>query len=364
MESSFKQNSFSRSMANDLKMGAYYTNLDHCRRIGNILEFPDGDEVCVIEPSIGDGTAVLAVTGKKEKESNFKIFGVELNSNTYEEIKNNELLDFIRNADFLNGVKISHNVFSFCFANPPYGELQDEKERLETKFVEKLHHYMMPGGILALVIPYYVLKDDSFLKVYFARFNPLATFRFDDDIYSQFQQIVVIGAKRNSIGYMRNWYDLYYEQISEKEKLAYLPAVDEEIKTRIKVMPSYEKDIEYFTTLAFDSKAAGEELINSTLYSIVIGKAFVPPFNATKLGRPPVPLKKDLLYLCAISGGGQGLVGSEESTDLHLQRGSVKTVVDREVVTNGDGSSELIETTRARVCLNVIQNDGTITVLE
>lgn len=365
MENAFKQNSFSRSMANDFKMGAYYTNLDHCKRIGNLFNFPENEEVCVLEPSIGDGSAVLSVTGKKSKESNINIFGVELNTGTFDNIKDNEYFNYLLNADFLNGVKISHNVFSFCFANPPYGVMQDEKTRLETKFVEKIYHYLTSDGILALIIPYYVLTDDAFLKVFFARFNPIATFRFDDDVYKQFQQIVVIGMKRkNGIGYMKQWLERYQDIISEKDKLAYLPSLDAKLDNRINVMPSQEKNVEYFTTLAFDSKAAAEQLTYSNLYSVMSGKLFLPSYCPTELGRPPVPLKKDLLYLCAISGGGQGMVGAEETHDLHLQRGVVKTVKEHEVVQTPDGGEELIEKTSSKICLNIIQNDGTISVLE
>jgi hypothetical protein len=339
-------------------MGAYYTDVDHCKRIGNLFAFPD-EEVCVLEPSIGDAEAVLAVTGRRTNE-NIKIFGVELNPITCDELEEEKKVDFLLNADFLNGIRVSHNVFSFCFSNPPYGLAQDEHKRLETLFVDKMAYYITAKGILALVIPYYVLTDDNFARTFFKWFQPLAEFRFDDEVYSQFKQIVVIGMKRNSIGYLRSNYDEYMQRIDNIEKLPYLPAANDEV-TRIRVLPSSEEKIEYFTTLAFDSSRAAEYLKTSPLYNVMKDKIFVPKYNATELGRPPVPLKKDLLYLCAISGGGQGLVGSEENKDLHLQRGVVKTMTMEEASPDGD---EVIEKTYAKVYLNVIQNDGTITVFE
>lgn len=355
----FKQNNFSRSLANDQKMGAYYTDFRHCLRIGNLFEFPEEDEVCVLEPSIGDAEAVFAVTGKRNR-TNIKIFGVEINPVTCEKLEENKEVDYLLNADFLNGIKISHNVFSFCFANPPYGMAQDEKKRLETQFVDKLANYMCVDGILALVIPYYVLVDDGFLRTFFKWFQPLAEFRFDDDVYQQFKQIVVIGMKRKAIGYLRSTYDEYLLRINDIGKLPYLPAANETVQ-RIKVMPSSEDKIEFFTTLEFDAKRAVEYLRYSPLYNMMVDRIFVPSYNATELGNPPVPLKKDLLYLCAISGGGQGLVGSEDNKDLHLQRGVVKNVKVEEVSEDG---KEITEKTYAKVCLNIIENDGTITVLE
>lgn len=40
MEKIKKQSEFSRARHNEAKMGAYYTDSGHCRRIGKFLEFP------------------------------------------------------------------------------------------------------------------------------------------------------------------------------------------------------------------------------------------------------------------------------------------------------------------------------------
>jgi len=355
----FMQSSFSRSLANDLKMGAYYTDLNHSRRIGNLFRFPD-EEVCVLEPCIGDAEAVLAVTGKKDNPK-IKIFGVEINPVTCEDLEEQQKVDYLLNADFLNGVKISHNVFSFCFANPPYGVANDEKKRLETLFVNKIANYIATDGILALVIPYYVLTDENFLKTFYKWFQPIAEFRFDDEVYKYFKQICVIGLKRKSIGYLRSELNDYYSRIDSIDKLPYLPSLDDKEIKKINVLPSYEEKIEYFTTVEFNPSLAAEYLSRSPLYKAMLDKVFVKKYTATELGRPPVPLKKDLLYLVAISGGGQGLVGNEENGDLHLQRGVVKTVVTTE--TSPD-NKEIIEKTRSKISLNIIENDGSVIVLE
>lgn len=362
----FKQSSFSRSLVNDYKMGAYYTDLEHCKRIGNLLSFPEEEEVCILEPSIGDGQALLAITGKTmETGMNKIICGVELNSKTYESIKGNTLFNYLINEDFLNGVKISNGSFSFCFSNPPYGQIQDGKERYETKFVEKIYHKLCAAGILVLVIPFYTLNDDSFLKPFFARFNPIATYRFDDNVYKQFQQVVVIAQKRlNGIGYMSPWLVKYKELIAEKEMLAYLPMIGDTIEKRIQINTSIERNIEYFTTLAFDAESAAVQLSASNLYKAVSDKISVPIYSSVDIGQPPVPLSTDLLYLCAVSGGGQGLAGNVENNDLHLQRGVAKVVKETKVVTKEDGATELIENSFTKICINVIQNDGEISVLE
>lgn len=359
MSKVFKQSSFSRSQANERKMGAYYTDVMHCRRIGQLFQWPE-DEVCVLEPSIGDATAVEEILLQCPSPT---LFGVELNHETAENLEKSGKVDHLLEADFLKGVKITHKAFSFCFSNPPYGMDQDEKERLERKFVEKTFSYMANGGIYVLVVPYYVLTDEAFLKSYFHRFKPIATYRFDEAVYKQFKQIVVIGSRRESIGSFVSDREEYMQSIDSLEKLPFLPGMEEEIDEPISVSASDSNNIEHFTTLVFDFKKAGTFLKQSSLYE-KIAEARISPYTVTEIGNPPVELKKDQLYLCAISGGGQGKCGCEEDGDLHLQRGEAKVIVEKNVERDEKGNHVMKEVTRTRTVLNIIENDGRITCLE
>ena len=56
---------FSRTVANEARLGAYYTDVSHCRSMSGLFKFPEGEKVCVLEPSIGDGAAAIAVTGRE-----------------------------------------------------------------------------------------------------------------------------------------------------------------------------------------------------------------------------------------------------------------------------------------------------------
>lgn len=355
-----RQNNFSRALANESKLGAYYTDRDHAERIGKLFDFPE--KFCVLEPSIGDGSAVREVLAGAPEGST--LFGVELNEETVADLQERGVCDYLLQADFLKGVKISNKAFSFCFSNPPYGMDPDAGKRLEQQFVEKTFGYIAAGGIYALVIPYYVLADERFSKCFAARFAPLAAYRFDDAVYQQFKQIVVIGRRRESLGYLRTEYENWYSSVNALEKLPYLPKEGAAPEERIAVPESSADDVEYFTSLKFDFQKAGEQLEGSPIYDVV-GKFRIKPYTATEIGQPPVPLKKDLLYLCAVSGGGQGLVGSEQDGDLHLQRGEAKIVKDMRAEADGDGKRpSLVEASRTKIVLNIIENDGTITSLE
>lgn len=353
----FKQSDFSRTRGNDAKMGAFYTDLGMCRRMRNVLKFPE-EEVCVLEPSIGDAEAVLEVTRDAPA---CKIFGVELNAETFEELQRKDKVDYLLNADFLEGVEITNSAFSFCFANPPYGQIQDTGERYEKKFLEKMVRYLSIDSVLVLVIPHYVLTEEKFLKFFFSRFAPYATYRFDDAVYAQFKQIVVFAKRRKTSGYLREWLDRYYETIREVEGLPYLPT--EPIDEPLEVVPSSDAGIELFTTRQFDAAKAARALTGSTLYK-QMEDYFIQPYEAIEIGHPPVPLSTSQAYLTAVSGGGQGLVGSAENRDKHLQRGVVKVVVEQNVTTDWDtGVQVLTESSHSVISLNVLENDGTITVL-
>ena len=348
----FTQNTFSNNVGNDARMGAFYTDPKHCERIGRLFKWPK-KEVCVLEPAIGDGVAVDFVTKNLVEK---KIFAVELNKETYEKVKNK--YEYVLNADFLTGVKISHKSFSFVFSNPPYGVLENNGTlRKETAFLEKLYPYMKTNGILVYVISYPTLTNLHFLQKFMARFIPIATFRFDDDIYQHFKQIVVIAMKREQIGYMKHWLQDYSSSIDTLEKLPYLPTLEDEISTPIPVPESYEKEILYFTTLEFDTKSARTSLEKNILYNEMEHMITVPSYKATELGRPAIPLPKDLLYLCAVSGGGQGLVGSIENNDFHLQRGVVKIIKDNVVQKGEKGGTVLLETSKSKVSINLIEQD-------
>lgn len=66
------------------------------------------------------------------------------------------------------------------------------------------------------------------------------------------------------------------------------------------------------------------------------------------------------MYLMAISGAGQGRVGTEEAGDLHLQRGVVTNVEESEISQDTDG--RMVETVQrfTRINFRIIENDGNI----
>lgn len=356
-----KQSDFSRTKANDAKMGAYYTDVGHCASIGRFLQFPEDGEVCCLEPSIGDGKAVLAVTGKdREERPNIKIFGVELNEDTHRDVSRNKDIHICLKADFTTDVTISQSSFSFLFMNPPYGT-QENGERYELVFLRKAMTYLSKGAVAVVVVARYMAEQREFLKEWCGCFSTEHLYRFREKEYERFQQVVLIGRKKERSEKTQEEEDHLYEMVSDKEKIPVLP--EDYSGKRLMVPKSHEMNIGEFMTRVFHVEEAAQFLTGSPLQELAKERIRVSPYIINNLGRPPIIPSEGQMYLLAVSGAGQGLVGSEENGDLHLQRGVSKIATRSEYVEDEDGAMKEVVTSFPKISFNLIESDGTIQTL-
>lgn len=351
-----KQTSFKRTLYNDQKLGAYYTDVKHAERLGAMFSLTG--ETCILEPSVGDGSAVKAFMDAAEKEKDVFLFGVELNSLTYEEVK--DKLHFALNADFLKGVRITPKAFSLCFSNPPYGTAEDGT-RYETEFIKKMYSYIAVGGYLVLIVPRAAITDMEFSRDYAARFETKAVYKFDPVEYEKYHQYALIATRRRAIGVVREELQKLRAEI-EEDNFPYIPQKGTYSGKKFTVPESKESDIVLFTEVKFDFAKAAESLKKSPLFDKT-KNAMVKPYVSMKVGDPVLPLKKDHLYLSSIAGAGEGVAGSEKSRDLHLQRGTVN--VEQHVsVEEKNGVMVEIVTSRSVPAINIIDNHGHIITLK
>lgn len=359
-----KECAFFQSAKNIQKNGAYYTDLGHARRIGYLFDFDSADEISVLEASAGDGEALLAVTGKLEKgRRHMKLFLVELSEETVKgRLEGREEFDYVLNADFLDGVKISNSKFTFAFANWPYGVSKDGKSRMETKFLEKECNYLATGAYLAMVVPKAALEDGEFRRKLLANYEVCGLWRFDDEVYREFRQFAVVGRKKPVSGYRKELLEAFEAKLQDYGNIPYLPETDGEQGEKFVVKKSCEKDIVYFTKKVFNPIDFLQHIQKSALFTSarVTNDIFIPHYSADRELRPLLPLTKDMSYICAVQGQGEGLCGSAGNKDLHLQRGSV--TVSRKMSLEGEeGRKYVCEKTRSQVRQIVIENNGRVT---
>lgn len=357
-----KQSEFTRMKFNDAKMGAYYTDVGHCNSISRFLQFPVDEEVCCLEPSIGNGQAVLAVTDKDLGErQNIKVFGVEINEDTYRNVSRNGDIHVCLKADFLNDVIISHSAFSFIFMNPPYG-MQEDGDRYELAFLKKALPYLSKGAVAVVVVARYMAEQKAFLAEWCSGFVTEHLYRFREKEYEKYQQVVLIGRKKGKSVRSEEEERRLYDMVSDKEKIPVLP--EDYSGSRVMVPKSCEMNISEFMTRVFHADEAAEFITASPLQEMAREKAKVPQYIINNLGRPPIIPSEGQMYLLAVSGAGQGLVGSEENGDLHLQRGVSKIATRSDYMQDEEGVMKEVVISFPKISFNLIESDGTIQSLQ
>lgn len=350
MNQESKISQFKQSLYNQSKKGAYYTDTYHAELISNLVQFPDNDtEFTVLEPSIGDGSAVRAFVGNR---SNAKIFGVELDRAAYEKLDSEKSIDYVINADFLEGVRITNNSFSCCFCNPPYGEYM--QQRYESLFLKKLHNYLKTDGLLVFIVPAILPHaDEKFCDNFTSMFNFLTAFRFHESEYRKYRQMVIIGTKKKNRIINSSMSASMFDMISDCDSLELLPENYE--GNKIKVVPSNEKDINIFSPTVIADEDVLTFMRKSSLYSKMdnykVGRIYDIP-------KPPISPKKDHALLLASTGYTQGEIGEEGQK--HLQRGTIVPCEKEYFEETEKGGVVKTVKQYTQTCFVILENNGQI----
>jgi len=342
---------FSRTVDNFANKGQYFTCPLHSKAIGQLFSWPE-DEVCILEPSIGDASALFSFL---DRRPNRTIFGVELDKAIYERHVESRDVDYILNADFLSGITISNNVFSLAFANPPYGDSQ-YNERYESIFMKRMFNYIKANGILVLIVPYYLFERDSnFASKFTNRYDVEAVYKFHEKEFKKYKQIVLIGRRKQALKEEEEAAKQLHNHVMDIDNVELLPMNHKGKK--ILIYSSASANISIFQTLNVNK----EEMIKSYKNGGLLGKTnILKKVSSSDTLTPPIPPKSGHLYLLGTIGFTSGPIGSEADNDLHLQRGKVKeeTITTTESGTN----SEVLEKKKTikTTSMVIIESSGNI----
>jgi len=328
----------------EIKMGYYPTPTSVVERIRSFLEFPD-ENANLLDPCCGEG---LALRGLKW-DAKATTYGIELDECRAEEAKNS--LDHVMKGNY-EDARITNNAFSCLFLNPPYDwGISDEEgnERKEKTFLRGTVRYLQPSGALVYIISQKRLSRDI-ARILSYRFEDLNVFRFPDDEYQAFRQIVLFGSKKNKAALN----DAEYERLSfvPDKELQEIPFSDEPMYN----LPS-SGPVHLFRSSMIDEGELEKEMGNSMLWKRIRENAQV---NDDTIRRPPLPLHKGHLGLLLANGCLDGVVG--EGDDRHVVRGKVEKVVNRYEEYEGDTLIER-EVESYRVSIKILKKDGDIITL-
>jgi len=350
-----EQSKFDRELYSNVKMQFYPTDNAEMRKLSKLFNFDDVEEACVLEPCIGDASAVLSFTNKVGNQNkHIKIFGVELNANMFEGLKDNSHIDYAIHSDFLHIRCNPKSAFSMVFCNPPYGgDMIDSKLRLEDTFLKDATSYLKIGGFLVWIVPVGLFEGSkNHLKLFSNRYEVLELFKFTEPEFSKFKQVVLIGKKKaiNSVDHEQE--QRLQNLLSQLEALPLIP-VDGD--GRYNLIKSSVDDVKIFAPSNFDYAQGLEYIKNSSLRTKLIRDSKVESFGIEG-ARPPI-MPNSSQFFTILSVGRANVAKIHGKNGALVQRGTLKHVVSDE---SSSDDKVITETSYSKASVCIIEASGNI----
>jgi hypothetical protein len=134
-------------LAAKVRCNYYPLPLGEAERIRNLMRLP-AEPFSALDPCAGEGIAFAAIT----RDSSARRYGIELDAYRAEQAA--PMLTKIVQGNCLE-THCPVESFSLLFENPPYDWAlsANTRERLEAVFLNHTFRWLIPGGVLLLVIP-------------------------------------------------------------------------------------------------------------------------------------------------------------------------------------------------------------------
>ncbi len=299
-----------RSVAR-LKMGYYPLPESEGVKLRNLLEF--SAPASVVDPCVGQGTALhLLTTGAEVRR-----YGVELDAERALTARFNGIETIQGNA--FDTVARSES-FSLLYLNPPYdSEIGSvANNRMERLFLEHTYRWLVPEGVLVLVIPFERLHDCAgILSSHFAR---LSVIRMMDEEAVRFRQIAVLGVRRNVRGALLEANRRQLQRVSPCGSFSELIPLEPGVCTPY-LIPSSAEAVLSYRGLPYD--LLEDQLPRSGAWKQAA--PFLLPREDAATGRPITPLHGGHVGLLCTAGLLNGVFGRGEERHIARWR-SVKHV--------------------------------------
>lgn len=334
-------------LMNHVRMGYYPTDPENIDHILRAIQFPEGVTTNLLDPCCGCGKALRQLaTG-----NNCYTYGVELDPCRAEEAQRR--LHRVGIGSFFHS-RISSEAFHLLFLNPPYLSVMTEgggKARHEKRFLVESIRYLMMGGLLIYIVPYYRLTEDV-CRILTDNFSDLSVWRFTDREFAKFRQITVLGVRKPR--------EDHSGDAGALERCACtpdrLPCLSQ-LPENCYALPAVPKQVEVFKGERFNEKELERQLCQSnSLQRLIRGKS---ELDSTQK-RPLLPLSIGQIGLVGGSGMINGLI---ECDTPHIIKGRIIKVkhTDREEKYGYDGShegAEIREVVSNKMVFNVLTPTG------
>ena len=262
-------------LMNNVKMGYFPTDTSHVKMIKSALKFPDCS-VNILDPCCGEGIALDVLTIGTESVT----YGTEIDESRGQEAESR--LDRVGFGSYFHS-RISHEAFHALFLNPPYLNVMGEggiKARSEKRFLVESIHHLMQDGILMYIIPYYRLTYDI-CRVLCDNFKDISVYRFLNDEFKKFNQIIVFGVKKKKEDGSEMAEKLsQYAMLPDK-----IPMIDT-LKPEMYALPDEPKTVDVFKGAKFNLGELQRQLAKSKSINLLFEKSKIDAIEK----RPLLPL--------------------------------------------------------------------------
>jgi hypothetical protein len=307
-----------------LKMGYYPLPESEGINLRALLSFPQ--PASVIDPCVGQGTALHLLTDDAE----VRRYGVELDAERAG-IASSRGIETIQGNAF-DAIAKSES-FSLLYLNPPYdSEIGSvANNRMERLFLDHTYRWLVPEGVLVLVIPFERLYDC--VGVLGSHFGRLSVLRMTDEESVRFRQIAVLGVRRNIRGTALEDNKRMLQSISPYGSYHALPELTPRSCAPYLVPPSGEASLSY-RGLPYDLL---EDLLpQSGAWRQTL--PFLMPHEDVATGRPITPLHGGHVGLLCTAGLLNGVFGGGDERHIARWR-SVKHVT---TFVEDDGDTQIV----------------------
>ena len=340
-------------LAAKVRCNYYPLPLREAERIRNLVQFP-AEPFSALDPCVGEGIAFAAITS----DTNARRYGIELDAYRAEQAA--PLLTKIIQGNCLE-THCPVESFSFIYENPPYDWVLSEnaRERLEAVFLNHTFRWLIPGGVLLLVIP--AERAAECAQILGSNFKRCRVFRLCDPESVRYRQVLIAGVRRTR----REREQLRDREISEArfrfatlgreyERLAELTDCCEDPYTVPPTGPA---------TLTFKGLPLDEleDLIPMSPASRQAERILAPKPIVVG-GRPLTPLHAGQVGLVACSGLINGIFGTGEQR--HIAAWKSKKVTTKLSEEEADGTTIIRERERFVQELSVVFATGDTGTLE
>jgi len=335
-------------LAAQAKMGYYPTPPLVVSLISGILIRNGSGKIRILDPCAGEGHALKEVVEFIQCES----YGIELDTHRGAIAKQNLTRCLI--TDYEN-TRISNQAFSLLYLNPPYDWVirNDEisaSERYERTFLRNTIKYLMPNGVLVYLIPQSRL-DKTIAKILAYKFKDLRVFRFPDEEYRSFKQVVIFGVLKKKpvtddglISYL----------VSVGKGQAIIPSI-ENANCSYTVPPSPHIKNFLFRTIQIDPYELETEIRKYGLREKI--NQMVSPMSLSEKIKPIMPLRHGHLAQLLACGMMNGVVFDKDGRNPLVVKGITRKVVETRTEYE-DGKQKIIETDKIVITINVLNQRG------